>query len=262
MPPADPRPALPPRAALVTGAAKRIGAVLAKTLAKAGWFVHVHYNASRADADGVVAAIMSAGGRARALAADLDALDDAGAKRLIQDCAAAGPPLLALVNNASRFDYDTAASFTPDSWRRHQQVNLLAPVLLARAFAAALPAGAVGAVVNLLDNKVRATNPDYFSYTISKQALAGATETLALALAPSVRVNGIAPGITLVSGDQTAERFARAHANNPLRRGCTPDDIARALLFLLDTPAITGQIVVIDGGHALARPPRDVNFLP
>lgn len=254
-------PAPAPRAALVTGAGRRVGAVLARALAAAGWFVHVHYNRSRDEAEATAAAIVRAGGRARAAAADLAALDTAGAERLIADCAANGPPLRALVNNASRFEYDTAATFTEAGWAAHHRINLLAPALLARAFAARVPEGETGAVVNLLDNKVRATNPDYFSYTVSKQGLAGATETLALALAPRVRVNGIAPGITLPSGDQTEERFARAHRNNPLKRGCAPEDIARALLFLLDTPSITGQIVVIDGGHALARPPRDVNFL-
>jgi NAD(P)-dependent dehydrogenase (short-subunit alcohol dehydrogenase family) len=140
--------------------------------------------------------------------------------------------------------------------------NLEAPILLARAFAAALPRrGPAGAVINLLDNKVVSTNPDFFSYTISKQALFGATQTLALALAPRVRVNGIAPGITLISGKQSTAGFARAHDANPLRRGCTPEDVARAALFLLDTPSITGQTLVIDGGASLARPPRDVAFL-
>lgn len=251
-----------PSAALVTGGGQRIGAALALALARAGWFVHVHYRRSRAEAASVVAAIREAGGGARTVQADLARLDAKAAAALIRDCAKAGPSLRALLNNAALFENDSATSFTAASWRRHMATNLEAPILLARAFAAALPRrGPAGAVVNLLDNKVVSTNPDFFSYTVSKQALFGATQTLALALAPRVRVNGIAPGITLISGKQSAAGFGRAHDANPLRRGCTPQDVARAALFLLDTPAITGQTLVIDGGASLARPPRDIAFL-
>jgi NAD(P)-dependent dehydrogenase (short-subunit alcohol dehydrogenase family) len=262
MPPSSP--ASPQRAVLVTGAAKRVGAAIATALGAAGWHVHVHYRGSAAEAEAVAGAIRSTGRAAGTVAWDLAGLDGKGAARLVADCARAGPPLAALVNNASIFEYDTAKSATDASWARHLQVNLTAPVLLARAFAEAaqaLPEGEAGCVVNLLDNKVLATNPDYFSYTISKQALEGATRTLALALAPKVRVCGVAPGIALVSGKQSEADFARTHRNNPLRRGCTPADIARAVRFLLDTPAITGHTIVIDGGQFLARLPRDVAFL-
>lgn len=258
-----PPPALD-RAVIVTGAARRVGAAIARALGGAGWFVHVHYRRSAAEADSVIAEIRKAGGHAAGIAADFETLDAAGAGGLLEACAAAGPPLAALINNASLFEYDTAASMGEDRWQRHLQANLTAPVLLVRAFAErakALPEGEAGCVVNLLDNKVFATNPDYFSYTISKQALEGATRTLALALAPKVRVCGVAPGIALISGKQTEADFARTHKNNPLRRGATPDDVARAVRFLLDTPSITGHTIVIDGGQFLARQPRDVAFL-
>jgi NAD(P)-dependent dehydrogenase (short-subunit alcohol dehydrogenase family) len=249
------------RAALITGAAKRIGAEIARTLAAAGWFVHLHYRRSAAEAEALAHDLHAQGAGVRCIAADLEALDAAIADALVADCRREGPPLLAVVNNASLFELDTLESMSAQSWRRHLAVNLEAPVLLARAFARTLPPDANGCVVNLLDSKVVATNPDFFSYTISKQALEGATRTLALALAPAVRVCAVAPGITLISGKQSEEGFARAHRNNPLRRGCAPADIARAVRFLLDTPAITGQTIVIDGGHSLTRPPRDVAFL-
>jgi NAD(P)-dependent dehydrogenase (short-subunit alcohol dehydrogenase family) len=256
---------LPPRrAAIVTGAGRRIGAVIAAALGAAGWFVHVHYRNSATGAEAVAAGIVAAGGGAATVACDLETLDARHAALLVEACAGRGPPLAALINNASIFEYDKATTATDEGWARHLQTNLTAPVLLARAFAAAaraLPDGETGCVVNLLDNKVFATNPDYFSYTISKQALEGATRTLALALAPKVRVCGVAPGIALVSGKQTEADFRRTHANNPLKRGCTPDDVARAVRFVLDTPSITGHTIVIDGGQYLARMPRDVAFM-
>ncbi|MCW5773401.1 MAG: SDR family oxidoreductase [Rhodospirillaceae bacterium] len=254
----------PDRAVLVTGGGRRVGAAISAALGAAGWFVHIHYRLSGLDAEAVAADIRARGGRAATIAADFERFDGAAAARLVADCAERGPPLTALINNASLFEYDTASKLDEDRWHRHLQTNLTAPVLLARAFAAnlsALPEGESACIVNLLDNKVFATNPDYFSYTISKQALEGATRTLALALAPRIRVCGVAPGIALISGKQTEAEFARTHRNNPLRHGCTPDDIARAVRFLLDTPSITGHTIVIDGGQFLARLPRDVAFL-
>jgi NAD(P)-dependent dehydrogenase (short-subunit alcohol dehydrogenase family) len=254
----------PQRAVIVTGAAKRVGAVIAAALGAAGWFVHVHYRKSASEAEAVAAGIVAAGGKAATVGYDLEKLDSRHAGLLIEACAKRGPPLAALVNNASMFEYDKAGTATDAGWARHLQTNLTAPVLLARAFAEAaqaLPEGETGCIVNLLDNKVFATNPDYFSYTISKQALEGATRTLALALAPKVRVNGVAPGIALISGKQTEADFQRTHRNNPLKRGCTPEDIARAIRFILETPSITGHTIVIDGGQYLARMPRDVAFM-
>jgi NAD(P)-dependent dehydrogenase (short-subunit alcohol dehydrogenase family) len=182
---------------------------------------------------------------------------------------ARGSRLAALVNNASTFEYDTVQTMTPASWAQHIDGNLRGPLFLSQMFAQAA-AGHDGdhdgghddgCIINILDNKVRAPNPDYFSYTISRIGMAGATEVLALALAPRIRVCGVAPGITLVSGAQTEEEFERAHRANPLGRGCTVDQIAGAVRFILATPSMTGQVLVIDGGQSLAKPPRDVAYL-
>jgi NAD(P)-dependent dehydrogenase (short-subunit alcohol dehydrogenase family) len=248
--------------ALVTGAGKRLGRAMALYLAQRGHDVAVHYASSQDEAEAVVAEIRAMGRKAQAFQADL--LDEAQVQALVPSVTDALGQMTVLVNNASIFEYDTAKNATDETWARHLQINLSAPVFLARAFAAAaqtLPEGETACIVNLLDNKVFATNPDYFSYTISKQALEGATRTLALALAPKVRVCGIAPGIALISGKQTEADFQRTHRNNPLKRGCTPDDIARAIRFILETPSMTGHTIVIDGGQYLARMPRDVAFL-
>jgi len=243
---------------LVTGAARRVGAAIAEALGADGWRVVVHYNSSADDAEATAARIRDAGGEAITAQADLSAAGsiDGLFATLDED----GIRLEALVNNASLFRNDTVASMTMGSWNDHLAVNLTAPVLLSKLFAERLEADTVGCIVNLLDNKVFATNPDFFSYTISKLALQGATETLALAFAPRVRVCGIAPGITLISGKQTRESFERAHRLNPLGRGCTPDQIVGAVRFVLATPALTGHTIVIDGGESLQRPGRDVSY--
>jgi NAD(P)-dependent dehydrogenase (short-subunit alcohol dehydrogenase family) len=171
-------------------------------------------------------------------------------------------PLALLINNASHFGYDTAATTTATALTHNMQVNLFAPALLAQAFYAAVIArGAKGTIINLIDNKVFALNPDYFSYTLSKVALQGMTQMHAMAFAPTIRVAGIAPGITLVSGSQTEQEFQRSHNNNPLGEGCTPEQIVGAVDFILATPSYHGQTMVIDGGQVLQRRPRDVAFL-
>lgn len=256
-------PVAAPGSVLVTGGAVRIGRQISLSLAAAGWHVLVHYRSAVAEAEATVAQIRAAGGAADALRADLS--DRAAVERLALAAGAAaagqGRAWSALVNNAAGFAYDTLATLTEEAWDAHLAVNLRAPVFLTRAFAA--QAGAAGGcVVNILDDKINAPNPDYFSYTMGKLALAAATATLALAVAPAVRVCGIAPGLTLPSGDQTAEDFARAHRANPLGRGSTPAEIAEAVLFILGCRALTGQILVIDGGQSLVNPGRDVAFLP
>ncbi len=252
-----------PGAVLVTGGAVRIGRQISLSLAAAGWHVLVHYRSAAAAAEATVAEIRAAGGDADALCADLAAPSEV--ERLAAAAAAAaahrGRRFSALVNNAAGFAYDTLATLTEEAWNTHLAVNLRAPVFLIRAFAA--QAGETGrCVVNILDDKINAPNPDYFSYTMGKLALASATATLALAVAPRVRVCGIAPGLTLPSGDQTQDAFARAHRANPLGRGSTPAEIADAVLFILGCQALTGQILVIDGGQSLVNPGRDVAFLP
>lgn len=247
------------RAVLITGAGKRIGAGIAHALAAEGWFVHVHYHGSEAEAAETAAVIGAAGGQCRTIQADL-AEPDAVAG-LIAACADDGPPLTCLVNNASRFERDSAAAMSVPGWDLNLAVNLRAPAFLARDLAAQLPGGREGCVINLLDNKVFGLNADYFSYTVAKYALHGVTTMLALALAPRVRVCAIAPGITLISGDQNQADFARTHANNPLGRGCTVEEIAAAAKFILASPSMTGRTIVLDGGQSLQRAPRDVAFL-
>jgi NAD(P)-dependent dehydrogenase (short-subunit alcohol dehydrogenase family) len=240
-----------PRTAIVTGGAKRIGAALSRALAADGWDVLVHYNSSPAEAQALAEEI---GGRT--VQADL-AGEDVG-ERIVG--AAASPPGL-LVNNASRFDWDTHDDFTTEGWRTHMDVNLRAPALLGRAFAQAVPEGAKGLIVNMLDVKLFAPNPDFFTYTISKYGLMGLTELQARALAPRIRVNGIAPAVTMVSGPQSRENFAKVHAHNPLGRGVTADDLVAALRYLVASPVVTGQVLTVDGGQRMMGMPRDVQFM-
>jgi len=246
-------------AVLVTGAGKRIGAAIAQHLGGRGWYVFVHYNASRDAAEAVAASIISAGGQASAIGADL--ADSGAAQSLVTRCEAV-QPLDLLINNASHFSYDTAATATAETLDHNMRVNLYAPTLLAQGFYAAVKArGGQGVIINMIDNKVFALNPDYFSYTLSKLALQGMTQMLAMAFAPTIRIAGIAPGITLVSGNQSEQEFQRTHNNNPLGQGCTPEQILGAMDFILATPSYHGQTMVIDGGQVLQRRPRDIAFL-
>lgn len=248
-----------PRAALVTGGAKRIGGALSQALAADGWHVVIHCHRSTADGDALAAELIAKGGAASVVVADL-ADPDALAGLFDAITAAGAPPPALLVNNASRFAYDRHDDFELAEWAAHLDVNLRAPVLLTRAFAATL-AGRRGLVVNLLDAKLAALNPDYFSYTISKIALAGATELAARAYAPNLRVNGIAPAVTLVSGPQSRTDFEAAHVLNPLGRGVDAADIVAALRYLVATPTVTGQILTIDAGQRLMGLPRDVAYM-
>ncbi|HJQ58565.1 MAG TPA: SDR family oxidoreductase [Vineibacter sp.] len=246
------------KAALVTGGGQRIGRALAEALAADGWFVFVHYNRSADAARQTVARIRSAGGRAKPVRADLASAKDAAL--LIGRCVSPGVALTCVVNNASLFELDRIATLTADSFDRHMAINLRAPLLLAQAFSRGLPADQVGVVVNLLDQKLWNLNPDFLSYTLSKIGLQGLTTMLAQALAPRVRVAGIAPGLTLRSGSQTEARFQAQHAANPLGVGVTPAHLVAALRFILATPTYTGDTVVIDSGEHLTGRPRDIAF--
>ena len=245
--------------ALVTGAGRRIGRAIALGLAQAGWDVAVHYRASEAEAQEVVAAIAALGRRAVALQCDL--ADEAAVRQLLPRAAAALGAVSCVVNSASLFDYDNAASFGMERLDRHMRANVAAPVLLAQALHAATPDGAQAVVINLLDQKLYNLNPDYLSYTLSKAALQAATTMLAQELAPRLRVVGIAPGITMVSGDQSETGFANAHRQTPLGRSSTPDDIAASVVYVAGARAITGTTLLVDGGQHLVPLARDVMFL-
>jgi NAD(P)-dependent dehydrogenase (short-subunit alcohol dehydrogenase family) len=248
-----------PGVALVTGAGRRIGRAIALGMAEAGWDVAVHYRHSLAEAQQVVAAIEALGRRAVALPCDL--ADEEAVRALLPRVAAALGPVSCVVNNASLFDYDNAAGFTLARLQAHMATNVAAPVLLAQALHAATPDGSQGVVINLLDQKLYNLNPDFLSYTLSKAALQTATTMLAQELAPRLRVVGIAPGITMVSGEQSEDGFAEAHTQTPLGRSSTPDDIVQAVLYAAGARALTGTTLLVDGGQHLVALPRDVMFL-
>jgi NAD(P)-dependent dehydrogenase (short-subunit alcohol dehydrogenase family) len=234
---------------LITGAARRIGRAIALSLADAGYDIGVHYFRSRDEALALVGEIEARGRRAVALAADLaDASEVMG---LIPDMTERLGAPVCLVNNASEFRHDTIATVSPQSWALHQDTNLRAPVLLSQALFLNLPAGATGNVINIIDQRVLKLTPDFFSYTISKAGLWTATKTLAQALSPRVRVNAVGPGPVLASVHQSAAEFSAEQASTLLGRGSTPDEVAAAVRFILAAPAITGQMIVLDGGQHL-----------
>ena len=253
------------RVVLVTGAARRIGRALALGFAAKGWDVAVHYGTSLHEAEGVVAEIRALGRRACALKADLAV--EAEVAQLVPACTAALGRPRCVVNNASRFVEDTAGTVGYETLLQLMAVNVGAPLVLARALHAATPATACeneaerGVVINVLDQKLYNLNPDYLSYTLSKAALQTATVALAQALAPKVRVVGIAPGLTLPSADQTPDGFAAAHRVTPLGRASRLEDIVQAACYLADARGVTGATLVVDGGQHLVPLPRDVMFL-
>jgi NAD(P)-dependent dehydrogenase (short-subunit alcohol dehydrogenase family) len=247
------------RVALVTGAARRIGRAIALGLAAAGWNVAVHYRQSELEAEETVAAIRALGRRAVALHCDLSI--EAATRELVPRAIDALGRLDCVVNNASLFEYDSAADFSPALLGRLMQANVSAPLLLAQALHAATPADGQAVVINLLDQKLYNLNPDFLSYTLSKSALETATTMLAQALAPTLRVVGVAPGLTMVSGEQSADGFVRAHRQTPLGRSSTPRDIADAVCYAATARALTGTTLLVDGGQHLMPLPRDVMFL-
>jgi NAD(P)-dependent dehydrogenase (short-subunit alcohol dehydrogenase family) len=242
-----------PRTAIVTGGARRIGAALVRGLAADGWHVLIHCNRSRDEGDALAAEI----GNAAVVQTELAEPDCA--ERIF--AALTGfPTVRLLVNNASQFRNDHQSDFTAAQWDHHQAVNLRAPALLTQAFARQVGDGG-GLVVNLLDAKLAAPNPDFYSYTVSKMGLAGLTELSARALAPQVRVCGIAPSVTLVSGPQSRQNFDAVHRLNALGRGIEAEQIVAALRFLIATPTITGQTIMLDAGQRFLSLPRDVQYL-
>jgi len=239
----------PPRTALVTGAARRIGRTIARDLAANGWRVAVHYRQSAEAASKTVQDIVSEGGTAVALRAALS--DPRAVDNLIPACTAALGAPSCLINNASEFLLDTAANATPETWDTHLDINLRAPVFLARSLALNLPDGISGNVINIIDQRVWKLTPEFFSYTISKAGLWTATRTLAQALAPRVRVNAIGPGPVFRSIHQTDAEFAAECRSTLLGHGPSAADLAAAVRFILDQPSLTGQMIALDGGQHL-----------
>lgn len=243
--------------ALVTAASRRIGAALATAAARAGHDVVVHYRSDENGARSVVEAIEALGRRAVAVHADLT--DAAGRADLVERAVAFGP-LRLLVNNASLFVYDQLQTFQEADLRLHHEVNVLAPLALIRDFAARLPADAEGVVVNMLDYKITAPNPDFFSYTASRVGIGHMTGALALALAPRIRVCGIAPGLTLPSAGWPEADYEAGAAATPLKRPVAVEDLAAALTFILAARSLTGQNLTLDAGASLTRRARDLEF--
>lgn len=246
----------PDSTVLITGAARRIGRAIALDMGKAGWRVAVHYNSSKDAAVETVNQIISNGGKAVALQADLDNLD--AARALVPACAEALAPPSCLINNASLFEPDEISSLDENSFHSHMRVNLRAPVFLAQAFAKNLPEGDEGVIINILDQRVWKLTPKYFSYTLSKSALWTATQTLAQGLAPTIRVNAIGPGPTLANARQTSEVFEQQQKSTILQRGAELEEICSAVRFILDAPSMTGQMIALDGGQHLAWRTRDI----
>ncbi|MGJ8622117.1 MAG: SDR family oxidoreductase [Yoonia sp.] len=252
--------------ALVTGAGARLGQAMALYLGQRGYNVAVHYASSRDGADDTVAQLGALGRQGVALQADL--LDEAATQGLVDRAAdALGGPLTCLVNNASIFEYDNIETSSRASWDRHMESNLRAPFVLTQHFAAQVPAPetddmgepvAQGLVVNMLDQRVHKLTPEFMSYTIAKMGLWAMTRTTAQALAPRVRVNGIGPGPTLQGHRQSDRHFAKQRAATVLKRGANPADITAALGYFLDAPAVTGQMLAVDGGQHLAWETPDV----
>jgi len=239
--------------ALVTGGAKRLGRAIALALAGNGWDVAVHFHGSKDEAEATAAEIRKRGRRAAIIQADLTREREVESilPRVIEELG----PLTCLVNNASVFEMDKIDTVTRESWDRHIEAGLRAPLVLSQAFARQLPEGSDGNIVNMLDQRVWKLTPYFLSYTVAKMGLWTLTRTLAQALAPRIRVNGIGPGPTLPSPRQSQEQLERQWSAMPLGRGTTPEEIAAAVRFILAAPAMTGQMIALDGGQHLQWSP-------
>ena len=236
---------------LITGAGARIGAHLPRGLAAKGWAVAIHYNRSQKGADAIVAEIETAGGQASAVQGNLFVPQDV--ETLIErSTKALGKPLVALINNASTFEDDSAQSFSNAEFDYHMNINLRAPLRLAQYFAAQLPKRQLGSIINMIDQRVLSPDPSYFTYAVSKAALYSATKTLAQALAPTIRVNAIGPGPTLQNTAQNESEFAAEKAATLLGHGSSPDSLLEAALYLLGAESVTGQMLTVDSGQHLA----------
>jgi len=247
-------------AVLVTGGAKRVGAAIVRRFAKAGWRCVIHYRSSAGEAEHLRDEIAAAGGAADLVQFELS--DPAAIEAGLTAAFAAAPGLSVLVNSASIFAYDSPAAPSPAVWRDALSINTLAPILLSSGFAARLaPQADDACIVNMLDQKLHNLNPDYFSYTVSKAALEAASQMMARAFAPRVRVVGVAPGLILPSGDQTEDEFNRSAVMNLLQRRTQLEEVVDGIYFLATSPSLTGQTLYIDSGQSLTAQERDVMFL-
>ncbi|HEY1630212.1 MAG TPA: SDR family oxidoreductase [Rhizomicrobium sp.] len=244
------------KAVLVTGAAKRLGRAIALDLARDGWDVAIHYNASEADAQSAVAEAKKAGRNAIAVKADLAREEEVAT--LVRRAVEAIGPLTALVNSASLFQNDDWQSATRESWDAHMNVNARAPFVLSQGFARQLPEGEDGAIVNLLDQRLFKPGPEFLSYSVSRAGLHWLTTTLAQALAPRIRVNAVAPGPTLKAATQSVTAFILERQATILGRGSDPQDISDAVRYLLHARAVTGETIAVDGGQHLIWKTRDM----
>ncbi len=245
---------------LVTGAAKRLGHDIALALAQDGWRVAVHYQNSKEDASRTAAECARLAGSSGLFSANLE--DEAQVRELLPQVIDYFGGVDAVVNNAATFEHDSPASFGYAALDKHLHTNTGAAILLAQALHRhAVSRGATGVVVNLLDQKLWNQNPDFFSYTLSKAALEAANTMLALALAPSVRVVGVAPGLTLTSHLLSDQRFQQLHRQSPLGRSSTPADVAATVKFALDNASITGTTLLVDGGQHLMKFERDFSMM-
>ena len=250
----------PPKNVLITGAAQRIGRAIALNLAASGYGVVVHYNRSQKEAEALVGEISHSGGQGVALKADL-AVESETASLIPQALEALGP-LGCLINNASRFEEDNPETTDRESWDAHMETNLRAPFVLMQAFRAQLAADRSGNIINLIDQRVWNLTPFFTTYTLSKTGLWTLTQTMAMALAPNIRVNAIGPGPTLKSERQSDAQFARQKQSTPLKRGTSAEEIAAAVAFILQAPAMTGQMIALDGGQHLGWAQFDTDYRP
>lgn len=248
-----------PKIALVTGAAKRLGKHIALDLAQNGWDIALHYHQSHEDALATAAKIQALGRRCELFSLDLN--QEGAGERLMAQVHERFGPIQALINNAARFEYDHAANFSAACLHQHLGANLIAPLQLLHALGAQKPQKTPVVAINLLDQKLWSYNPDFFSYTLCKAALKAATIMMAQALAPHVRVVGVAPGLTLPSHLQSAEDFERTHQISPLGYGSSADDICRTVLYILQTPSLTGSCILVDAGQHLLGLQQDFSLL-
>jgi NAD(P)-dependent dehydrogenase (short-subunit alcohol dehydrogenase family) len=248
------------RTALVTGAARRLGRAIALAMARDGWDIAVHYHQSAEAAEATAAEIRALGRRAALVRGDLHR--EAEVERLIPEAGQSLGPISCLINNASVFEMDKVDTATRESWDRHIETNLRAPLVLSQALARQLPDGIDGNIVNMLDQRVWKLTPYFLSYTVAKMGLWTLTRTLALALAPRIRVNGIGPGPTLPSPRQSEAQFKAQNEAMPLGHGATPDEIAAGVMFILSAPSMTGQMIALDGGEHLGWQLPAKGFMP